>query len=717
MANGYNKNMTTWQKLTQMFSTNNPQSALHNDVLATNPLATTDPNAVVYTAYSEEEANLKRQELRQQHLLNKQWYRSNIDISNRTLIGLSNIKLMYREVELMDAFPEIGAALDIASEESCCINENGFMLNINSKSERIRNILKDLFVNRLCINTILPMIARDVCKYGNEFMFLNLSKDNGVLGWRQLPVHEMERYEHGMDNPYSGAFNNIQRVNGINYDDETKFVWVGNHEGDYIPYHNWQICHFRLLSDSQFLPYGVSFLHKARRHWRMLSMMEDMMLLYRLERSVERRVFKIDVGSIDEADVPAYVQEIANSFKRTPVVDPQTGQLDLKKNLTSQQDDYFIPVRDPNAPNPIETLSAAQNLTALDDVKFIQNKVCAALRVPKPFLNFEESHGDGKNLSLMDVRFTRTINRIQQTLLMELNKVAIIHLYLLGFVDELTNFSLTMNNPSSQAEMLDLENMAKKITTAKDAVSDPGGGIPLTSMTWAWKHIMKWSDQEIKDNLEQLRLEKALGDELTKTNQIIQRTHIFDPVDNIYGESGAEYSTGGGEEGGPEGGAPAGGGGLPMGGGDMDFGDGDEAIGEEGEMPMEDAAAENGAAPVDNAGGPAPDNNEAPESGNDNGGLGEAMLREIDKRKKVLNEQYIAQAKHHSEKLAKRLLESVNSQKTENVEIYDKAFLLNQEMDSITKNLHEVLAHKDDIMTDFPTFTPEANKVNVEDDK
>ena len=266
-----------------------------------------------------------------------------------------------------------------------------------------------------------------------------------------------------------------------------------------------------------------------------------MMLIYRLERSVERRVYKIFVGAIDDADVEAYVERIANEFKRTPIIDPVTGQVDLRKNILGIDNDIFIPVRDENAPTPIDTLQAGQNMTALDDIKFVQNKVLTALRIPKSFLNFEEAAGDGKNLALMDIRFTRLVNRIQQAFLMELTKVATIHLFLLGFNDELTNFSLTMNNPSTQAEGLEIENMQKKIDAVRDAVSDPGNGLPVMSQTRALKQIMKWSEKEIKENLEEIRLEKGIAAELEKTTQIIKKTGIFDTVDRMYGEPGAEY--------------------------------------------------------------------------------------------------------------------------------------------------------------------------------
>ena len=532
------------------------------------------------------------------------------------------------------------------------------------------------------------MICRSMCKYGNTFMLLNIDGKNGVLGWKQLPVYEMERWENGQNSPYATPIVNLNNVNE-NTPQDTKFVWIGQNE--YIPYRNWQIAHFRLLYDSIYLPYGVSYINKARRHFRMLSQMEDMMLIYRLDRSVERRVFKINVGAIDEDDVQAYVQTIADNFKRTPIVDPLTGQIDLRKSFMNVTEDFFVPVRDDSASNPIETLQGAQNLTAMDDINFVQKKILAALRVPRSFINFDETTGDGKNLSLLDVRFTRTVNRIQQALLMELNKIAIIHLYLNGFQDELNNFTLTMNNPSSQAEMLELENLAKKITTAKDAVSDPGGGMPLTSLMWAWKHIFKWSDKEIKQNLEELRLETALAAELQQTVQIIKRTGLFDTVDNIYGEPGAEYSEqqGGDEDGGMGDGGPGGGGGMPpIGGGDMDFGDegGEEDMdmGQEGEMDMGTATEENGANDMEQGnGGPEPN-------------LADSLFRNMGKR--VLNEQsklrkkMIERSRHYTDVIQRKLLE--HTQEKENiakkVDIYDKAFFLNEEMNNLKGQLEKI---------------------------
>ena len=534
---------TVFQALDKAISGNwsSPSTSIAEPHINSYDLSPSGGNNVLYRTTDKEDYLQKKLELQQDKYLKDRWVKTNVNLAVTAYSGLNNVKLMYRDGDLMDAFPEISAALDIVSEESTIVNDKGMVVNVYSKSERIKSILEDLFVNRLNIQLTGQMIIRAMCKYGNQFMLLDIDHKNGVKGWKQLPVFNMERIENGIQNPY-GAGASIA-VNGVTKDDadlSTQFIWLDDNNSQ-VPFRDWQIAHFRLLTNSLYLPYGVSYLNGARRHWRMLSLMEDMMLIYRLERSVERRVYKIFVGAIDDADVEAYVERIANEFKRTPIIDPVTGQIDLRKNILGIDNDIFIPVRDENAPTPIDTLQAGQNMTALDDIKFVQNKVLTSLRIPKSFLNFEEGVGDGKNLALMDIRFTRTVNRIQQAFLMELTKVASIHLFLLGFNDELTNFSLTMNNPSTQAEGLEIENMQKKIDAVRDAVSDPGNGLPVMSQTRALKQIMKWSEKEIKENLEEIRLEKGIAAELEKTTQIIKKTGIFDTVDRIYGEPGAEY--------------------------------------------------------------------------------------------------------------------------------------------------------------------------------
>ena len=682
-----NRLYTTFQNMSKVF---NGAWSASNGIADLTPKE--GPDKVLYTTEDPQKYQEKKLELQQNKYLANRWIRANQNLSMSAFANLSNIKLMYRDADLMDSYPEIGAALDLCSEESVQPNPNngGQIVNVSSKSDRIKSILEDLFVNRLNLQVTAQMVIRAMCKYGNQFMLLDIDKDLGVKGWRQLPVGEVERIENGITNPYGGAYTvnatngNVTTVGGTNgersKDTSTKFMWTSETGGELVPFRNWQIAHFRLLHNSMFLPYGVSMLSAARRHFRMLALMEDMMLIYRLERSMERRVYKIYVGALDDEDIPAYVEEIANQFKRTPIVDPMTGQLDLRKNILCSQDDFFIPVRDMNATNPIETLAGAKNLEAIDDIKYIQKKVCAALRIPQSFLNFEEATGDGKNLALMDVRFARTINRFQQAFLMELTKIATIHLYLLGFEEDLTNFNLSMNNPSTQAEQLELENLQKKIAIMRDAVSDPGNGIPVLSAQEAWKRILKFSDKEIKDMLEEIRLEKALSAEYEKTSQIIKRSGIFDTVDRMYGEPGAEYvDDNGGEMGGPDGGMPGGGGGGMPGGFD-DFGgpggDTGEISGEEGVEPVGDMVPGGSSEP-----------NSAPQG---------PPMENVNKNGKLLTEQSLTKHEVRANKLFNQIVENMNTKKKEDtqiprVDVYDKNLMINEEMNGVISKLDDLL--------------------------
>lgn len=570
-------NKTVFQRLSGLFSgVNNPKSI---NVVRNNYTIPRN-NDILYSTDSKEERDTKLAQLKQQKMLAYQWAKTGYDTSLEQTVGISHIRAMYRDADLMDAFPEIGAALDIVAEESTCLNKDKKMVNIYSSSKRVKSVLEDLLYNRLDVNIILPMVARSLAKYGNNFRMLNIDQKGGVLGWREMPVHEMQRLENGM---ITATANVKLKPN------EVKFVWEGHNES--IPFHSWQMAHFRLIKDSVFLPYGCSWLNKARRHWRMLSMMEDAMLLNRLERSVERRIFKVNVGAIDDADVPAFLNEFMNNVKRSPIIDPHTGQIDLRKNFLDVSADYVIPVRSNQDPTEISTLQGTQSQTSMDDIEYMENKILSALRVPKTFLNFQAAEGKGQNLSIMDVRFCRTINTIQQAILMELVKICIIHLKLTGFDDDLTNFTLTMNDPSNYLLNIELDNKTKMITVAAQAVTDNGNGLPLMSWHQTQKEIMGKTDEEIKKLLSELRLEASLAMELKRTPEIIKRTGLFDTVDRIYGEPDAEYSeTPAGEEGEGAGGL---GGGMPdMGGGmfDEDFGDMEEAPDLGGDAQSEDAS-------------------------------------------------------------------------------------------------------------------------------
>jgi len=449
-----------------------------------------------------------------------------VTLYNQSVYYEPNRLSMYYDVESMEFTPEISAALDIYAEESTTLSEKGNLLTIFSESDRIKSTLEDLFVNRLDLNTNLQMWARGMCKYGDNFVYLKVDPEKGIVGCQQLPNIEITRLE-GKESKTPNQMDVMQMPSR-----ELRFQWTNKD----MEFQSWEIAHFRLLGDDRKLPYGTSMLDKIRRIWKQLLLAEDAMLIYRTTRAPERRVFKVFVGNMDDKDIEPYVQRVANKFKRDQVVDSRNGQVDMRYNQMAVDQDYFIPVRDPAQTNPIETLPGAQNLGEIADIEYIQKKMLAALRIPKAFLGFEEVVGDGKTLALMDIRFARTINRIQKSLIHELNKIALIHLYLVGLEDELNNFSLSLTNPSAQSDLLRIEQWKEKILLYKDATSDQSQiGILPVSHTWAKKNILGMSDSEVVLDLQQQRLERAIGFELTNTQMVIKRSGVFDEVDSKYG--------------------------------------------------------------------------------------------------------------------------------------------------------------------------------------
>ena len=511
------QNLTVWQRLSKTFG---PNSLLGQDY----PTYKFDKKELLRTK-SREEYEKEKLQAQQSYYLANQWAKVENNLYSQAIYyEPSRLSAQY-DYESMEYTPEISAALDIYAEESTTPNEDGFILQIYSESKRIKGVLADLFNNALDINTNLPMWTRNTCKYGDNFVYLKLDPERGIVGCQQLPTIEIERHEVGTSQKISTQVEKNEKLKALT------FTWKNKN----MEFQTWEIAHFRLLGDDRKLPYGTSMLEKARRIWKQLLLSEDAMLIYRTSRAPERRIFKVFVGNMNDDDVEAYVQRVANKFKREQIVDSKTGQVDMRFNQMAVDQDYFVPVRDPAAPSPIDTLPGATNLSEIADIEYIQKKLLTALRVPKAFLGFEEVVGDGKNLSLQDIRFARTINRIQRSMLQELNKIAIVHLFLLGFEDELSNFTLGLTNPSTQADLLKIDVWKEKVLLYKDLVSDPGNGIQATSSTWAKKHIFGWSDDEVRLDLQQQRIERAVGEELKATPTVITKTGFFDNIDKLYG--------------------------------------------------------------------------------------------------------------------------------------------------------------------------------------
>jgi hypothetical protein len=476
----------------------------------------------------------------------EQFRKAHSDVYNSTLSAYGSYDRMarYSDFSEMESTPEISSALDIYAEECVSPDAEGTVLHIYSENRMIKQLLSELFYDTLNIDFNLAMWTRNLCKYGDFFLFNDVHPQYGVINAYPIPISEMER-EEGFD-PSDPA--------------SVRFRWVT--QGNRV-LENWQVSHFRLLGNDAFLPYGASVLEGARRIWRQLILIEDAMLVYRVIRSPERRVFYIDVGNIPPENVADYLEQAQSALKRNAVINKTTGQVDLRYNPLSVDEDYFLPVRGGESGTRIDTLAGGSNTTAIEDVEYIQKKLFAALKIPKAYLGYDEDIGSKATLAQEDIRFSRTINRIQKTIISELNKIAMLHLYTHGYNDEdLLNFELRLSNPSTVAQQQKLELIRTKFEISSQA---PEG---IVDREWIRKHILDLNDDEIsriikgreKDKLEDMKLESV---------QLKQENESF-------GDEGQGGDAGGGDAGGGMGGGDTGGG--DAGGGDMGGGGGLEGL-------------------------------------------------------------------------------------------------------------------------------------------
>ena len=444
------------------------------------------------------------------------------DVYNSTLSAYGSYDRMarYSDFSEMEATPEISSALDIYAEECCSPDVENQVLHIYSENRMIKQILNELFYDVLNIDFNLVMWVRNLCKYGDFFLFNDIHPEYGVINCFPIPIAEIER-EEGFDKDDPGA---------------VRFRWVT--QGNRI-LENWQVSHIRLLGNDAFLPYGSSVLEGARRIWRQLILIEDAMLVYRVIRSPERRVFYIDVGNIPPENVADYLEQAQTALKRNAVIDKSTGQVDLRYNPLSVDEDYFLPVRGGESGTRIDTLAGGSNTTAIEDVEYIQKKLFAALKIPKAYLGYDEDIGAKATLAQEDIRFSRTIQRIQKTIIAELNKVAMIHLYTHGYTEEnLLDFELRLSNPSSIAQQQKLELTRTKFEIASQA---PEG---IVDREWIRKHILDLNDDEIK------RIESGKEKDKLRDMELEQ---VRLPTDNqfLFGdeqsEDGDDMGMGGGE--------------------------------------------------------------------------------------------------------------------------------------------------------------------------
>ena len=609
---------------------------------------------IIIKGDSYEDVLKKQIEVQQQEQLYSQFYKVEKNQLQKTMQYEAQRLPAFMDYEGMEYYPMIAAALDLYAEEATTTGENGKMLNIYSKSDRIKKVLEDLFYDVLNINTNLISWTRTTIKYGDNMIYLLPEKGKGITMAKQLPVFEMERKEDVINNKLK--------------------VWFKRRDTgqEFTPM---EIAHFRLAGDDKYYPYGTSILNKGRRIWRQCLdenteiwtldgskkikdieigdivfsfntdtteffetkvsnksyngvkdrylvktinreiivtddhlllvnndkgfeykdirsidvnvdllvddkvnylfiesitklepgnvwdievdneyhnfiaeglvvhnciMAEDAMLSYRILRAGEKRVFKIDVGNLDVNDIEPYIQKVATKFKRSPQINRDNGNIDHRFNILGNDEDYFIPVRNSNAGTVIDTLPGGESLDKIADIEYLRDNLFTSLGVPKPFLGYQNTAGEGKNLAQQDMRFSKKVNKIQQSIIQELNKIAIIHLYLLGFEDELDNFSLSLSSPSNQAEILKVELLTLKMQLYNEMTQPQDNGIAAASHTWAKKNILNWSEDEIIKDLENQMMERVVVQELQNATNLFAKTGIFDNIIKKYGAKEGE---------------------------------------------------------------------------------------------------------------------------------------------------------------------------------
>ena len=393
---------------------------------------------------------------------------------------------LFKDYESMDADAIISSALDIYADESTMKSEYGDVLEIKTDNNQIKEILHNLFYDVVNIEFNLWPWVRNMCKYGDFFLKLEINEKYGITNVVPLSVYDTSRIE-GLDPE------NPEYVKFLVESTTSEHRYKSERSATKQELENYEVAHFRLLSDSNYLPYGKSQIEGGRKTWKQTTLMEDAMMIHRIMRAPEKRIFKLDIGNIPPSEVDNYMQKVINKMKKAPVVDEDTGDYNLRYNMQNITEDFFLPVRGGDSGTSIDSLPGL-TYEATEDIEYLKNKLLSSLRIPKAFLGFEDQIGSKATLAAEDVRFARTIERIQRITISELTKMAIVHLYAQGYQDaDLVNFELSLTNPSTIYEQEKVELWNNKTQLASSMLQDG-----LVSSEWIYKNVFGFTEEEIK---------------------------------------------------------------------------------------------------------------------------------------------------------------------------------------------------------------------------
>jgi hypothetical protein len=436
---------------------------------------------------------------------------------------------LYSEYDVMDQDAIIASALDIIADECTLKNDMGEVLSIRSSNENIQKILYNLFYDVLNIEFNLWAWVRQMSKYGDFFLKLEIAEKYGVYNVIPYTAFHIERLEgFNRNNPSEVKFryspDGLVNANSGLY----AVTGQGTDQTGGVTFDNYEMAHFRLIGDTNYLPYGRSYIEPARKLFKQYTLMEDAMLIHRIARAPEKRIFYVNVGSIPPNEVDAFMQKTISNMKRTPYVDKQTGDYNLKYNMQNMMEDFYIPIRGNDTTTKIETTKGL-DYDGIQDVEYLRNKLFAALKVPKAFLGYDENIEGKATLAAEDIRFARTIDRIQRILVSELNKIALVHLYSQGYRDEaLTNFELSMQTPSIIFEQEKIELMKSKAELAQQLLEQK-----LLPTDWIYDNIFHLSEDQYDEYRDLIREDAKRAFRVTQIEN-----EGNDPV-----ESGKSYGT------------------------------------------------------------------------------------------------------------------------------------------------------------------------------
>lgn len=410
---------------------------------------------------------------------------------------------LYSEYDSMDTDAIVASALYIIADESTLKNDQGEVLAIKSPDEDIQKILYNLFYDVLNIEFNLWPWVRNLAKYGDFFLKLEIAEKFGVYNVIPYTAFHIERLE-GMED---GDENNPLDIrfrfdpDGIAASDYGYYnVPNQTNNPNAIIFDNYEMAHFRLLTDMNFLPYGRSYIEPARKLFKQYILMEDAMLIHRIVRAPEKRIFYMNVGSIPPNEVDAFMEKTLSKLKRTPHVDEKTGEYNLRYNMQNLLEDFYIPLRGNDSSTKIESANGLQ-WDGIADVEYLRDKLFAALKVPKAFMGYDENTDGKATLAAQDIRFARTIERIQRIIVSELYKIALVHLYTQGYRDEqLANFELSLTTPSIIYDQERVALMKEKMDLAAQMVETN-----LFPSDYIYDHLFHLSEDQYDDYRDLIR--------------------------------------------------------------------------------------------------------------------------------------------------------------------------------------------------------------------